>query len=66
MLYRVENNVENGNVDYNISLNKNEFFETATLPSSNQYIATLIDNIDISYKYNLQMKDNKSQQILPI
>lgn len=54
------NYIENGNVDYNISLSKNEFFETSTLPSSNQYIAALIDNIDISYKYNLQMKDNYS------
>jgi len=51
---------EAGNVDYNISLNKNDFFESTTLPSSNQYIAALIDNIDISYKYNLQMKDNYS------
>lgn len=51
---------EAGNVDYNISLNKNDFFESTTLPSSNQYIAELIDNIDISYKYNLQMKDNYS------
>lgn len=49
---------ESSNIDYNISLNKNDFFEDKVLPSSNQYISALIDTININYKYNLQMKDD--------
>ncbi len=52
---------ENGKVDYNISLNKNEFFDEEVLPANNQYIASLIDTININFKYNLQMKDNYDQ-----
>lgn len=48
---------EAGNVDYNISLSQNDFFESDTLPANNQYISSLINAININFKYNLQMND---------
>ena len=48
---------ENGNVDYNILLSQNDFFESDTLPANNQYISSLINTININFKYNLQMND---------
>lgn len=48
---------EDGNVDYNISLSQNDFFESDTLPANNQYISSLINAININFKYNLQMND---------
>ena len=48
---------EKGNVDYNISLNKNEFFEEETLPANNQYISSIINTINVDFKYDLQMKE---------
>lgn len=49
--------IECGNVDYNITLKQNDFFEKEILPSNNQYISALIDNINIDFDYNLKMKD---------
>lgn len=49
---------ENGKVDYTVSLAKNDFFENNTLTANNQYIASIIDSINLNFNYNLQMKEN--------
>lgn len=47
---------ETGKADYNVSINKNDFFEDESLPANNQYIASLINTININYNYSLKME----------
>ena len=49
---------ENGQVDYTVDLSENEFFENNTLASNNQYISSLIDMINIKFKYNINMEQD--------
>lgn len=49
---------ENGNVDYTVNLSENEFFEDSTLPSNNQYIASIIDTINVNFKYSAKMEQD--------
>ena len=49
---------ENGRVDYTVDLSENEFFENNTLASNNQYISSLIDTINIKFKYNIKMEQD--------
>ena len=51
---------EKGNVDYKVYLNENNFFEQPFLGPGQAYITTLIDYIDVDFKYNFSTKDNRS------
>jgi len=44
---------ENGNVDYQICLKENDYYPNQCLDKGMQYIANLIDYIDIDFKYDL-------------
>lgn len=44
---------EKSNIDYNVYLKENEFFENNYLGSNKQYIASLIDYIKADFEYNL-------------
>lgn len=44
---------ENSNLDYNVYLKENDFFEDDYLKSNNQYIASLIDYIKADFNYKL-------------
>ena len=48
---------EKGNIDYKVYLKENEFFENKYLEENNQYISTLIDNIQSNFKYNLSLEE---------
>lgn len=48
---------ENGNVDYNVLLNKNEYFNNKYLEEGKQYIASLIDNITAEFDYNFELEE---------
>ena len=50
---------ETSNVDYNVKLKPNEFYETETLGKGMVYIASLIDTIDVDFNYNFTI-DKKS------
>ena len=51
---------ENGEANYNVSLNQNEFYDENTLPENNQYISALIDKININFKYDCKLEKNSS------
>ena len=44
---------ENGNVDYKVNLNENNFFTEETLGSGQSYVSSLIENIVADFKYDL-------------
>lgn len=46
--------IEKTNLDYNIYLKENDFFEKKYLEKENQYIASLIDYIKADFKYELE------------
>lgn len=48
---------EDGNIDYNVYLKQNNFFENEYLNSDNQYIASLIDYVDAYFKYKISMEN---------
>lgn len=50
---------EEGNVDYSVCLNKNEFYESQCLNKNMSYVAGLIDNIPINFSYNFSFNDDK-------
>jgi len=51
---------ENSKVGYKVFLKENEFFEQQYLKEGNQYIASLIDYIEVNFKYDLGSLDAKS------
>lgn len=48
---------EEGNVDYSVCLNKNEFYESQCLNKNMSYVAGLIHNIPINFSYNFSSND---------
>lgn len=44
---------ENSNIDYKVFLKENDFFEESYWGQDNQYIASLIDYIQVNFKYEL-------------
>jgi len=44
---------ENSNIDYKVYLKENDFFEESYWGQDNQYIASLIDYIQVDFKYEL-------------
>jgi len=49
-----KNYTHNSNIDYNVFLKPNNFYETSYLPKNKQYIATLIDYIDMNFNYTFK------------
>lgn len=52
---RYVNYRENSKVDYNVYLKQNEFFNESYLPANRQYIASIVDYINASFDYKLEM-----------
>ena len=48
---------EKGNIEYKVYLKENDFFENDYLEENNQYISTLIDDIQSNFKYNLSLEE---------
>lgn len=48
---------EESNIDYKVYLKQNEFFNQNFLESNNQYIASLIANINANFNYKLKVED---------
>jgi len=48
---------ESSNVDYKVYLKPNDFFETRYLGKDNQYIASIIDYIEVDFNYNLEASE---------
>ncbi len=46
------------NIDYNVYLKPNNFYETTFLPKDKQYISSLIDYIDINFDYTFKKYEN--------
>lgn len=44
---------ENNDINYNVFLKPNSFFETPSLPKNSTYISSLIDYIDMYFNYNI-------------
>ena len=42
---------ESSSIDYNVKLKDNNYYETDTLPSGMDYIASLIDSINLKFNY---------------
>ena len=49
---------ESANIDYNIDLIPNEFYSTSRLDENVDAIASLIDRINIVFKYNMNFSEN--------
>lgn len=49
---------ENSDVDYTVKLKSNEYYETDKLPSGMDYIASLIDSIDVKFNYTFTTNSN--------
>lgn len=43
--------------DYKVNLKDNGYYEVKSLPSGMNYIASLVDNIDVNFKYNFEATD---------
>lgn len=50
---------EHGNIDYKVYLKENDFFDNNYLEQNNQYISTLINNIEAKFKYNVLLEEEK-------
>lgn len=48
--------LENGNLQYKVYLNSNDFFKNQYIEKENEYITGLIDYIDTNFNYNLKME----------
>lgn len=48
---------ENSNVDYKVFLKENSFFDVNALDEQNRYIASLIDYINTTFKYEISMEN---------
>ena len=48
------NYAEDGTVDYTVALKQNDFYEGATLPAGQSYVASLIENVTANFTYTLQ------------
>ncbi len=44
---------ENGNIDYSVCLNENEFYENKCLEKGKSYVASLINKVSINFDYKL-------------
>jgi len=49
---------ENSNLDYNVYLKQNDYYNAPYLGKNMQYIASLIDYIDVNFKYNFNINQN--------
>lgn len=49
---------EKSDLDYNVNLKENSYYETNQLNKDKQYIASLIDSIDANFKYKLDVKED--------
>ena len=43
--------------DYKVNLKDNDYYEVKTLPSGMNYIASLVDNISVNFKYSFEATD---------
>lgn len=48
---------EKNNINYKVYLKENDFFENEFLDMNKTYIASLIDHIDINFKYNFDLSE---------
>ncbi|MCI8460237.1 MAG: DUF5305 domain-containing protein [Bacilli bacterium] len=49
---------DKSNLDYNVYLKQNEFYQTQFLPKDKNYISTLIDYIDADFDYNFKSTED--------
>lgn len=49
---------ENSNIDYGVNLIENEFYKTNHVGENVDVIASIIDNIDVTFKYNLNASED--------
>lgn len=49
---------QNSNLDYKVYLKQNDYFKETYLNKNMQYIASLIDNIDVDFNYNFSANQN--------
>lgn len=49
---------QSSDVDYKVYLKENDYYNTPYLEKNMQYIASLIDKIDIKFNYNFMMNNN--------
>lgn len=53
VLYR-----QTSNLDYKVYLKENEYYKEPYLSKNMQYIASLIDNVDVNFNYNFNVNQN--------
>ena len=49
---------DHSELDYNVALKENQYFDETYLEKDRQYIASLIDYINANFKYNLTVKED--------
>ena len=49
---------ENNDIDYKVYLKDNDFFEEKYIDKGKTYITSLIDHIEVNFKYNIDFSDN--------
>ena len=54
------NYISNSNVNYKVYLKENDYFDKPYLEQGGKYIASLIDNVNVDYKYILNSDENMS------
>lgn len=50
---------EKSNVEYNVCLKNNDFYEEKCLPKNMKYVASLIDNIQVEFNYLFNIDEDK-------
>lgn len=53
---------ETSNLDYNVYLKENNYYESRYLPKNKKYISSLIDNIETKFHYNFTSERNIDMQ----
>lgn len=53
---------ENSFIDYKVNLKENEFYNKDYLESNKQYIASLIEEIEANFKYNLESTEKNASR----
>lgn len=51
------NYTDKSDLDYNVFLKQNDYYETQSLPKNKNYVSTLIDYINANFKYDFKSSD---------
>ena len=58
---RTLNSNETKNIDYKVFIKENDFYKEEYLEENNEYVASIIDYIDVIFKYELELENENNK-----